>query len=617
MTRPDVTTPDVTGPDVTPNLRAWTRLDSASLDIAERDTATARGALGYRRFPRWGYVTWRRAGRHAHRMPIWAGHSRGESATLNKTQGVGNINIRTRSWYFGRNMARAIAARTQGDDYQARFFWFEACRLFEPRSVVESISYENPNLKFFDDVSLTYKSAVPGERGESIWADHHQLKFHVDHSEQFSCDALLDPDFIGAKTSLLLRLRDFQNAFPPEPKAYRVYVNAPWGIRPDDPLGKLISTQGGEFRLHVLFDGRSDRTAMGKVRKKWRDHLQIEDDATLKRIVAPLRLETSYFTLNKLREFLNARLRLVGLKPVPDDARSHPYDDLIRKLHQAGRTEFRAGDLREICKQEGLLQGDSVSEDKRLVFGLRSFMRWAEHMEDETDHLLCLVQHFDNRNVRDPRLWNEAIIPEVRGFLSQMRPGSSYELQMDTHSSIAFLAGFFLPSKSGVDVIPTQKTLGVKSVWQVRPTEVPSPPQPKFWTIKSIPCSPGQSDVALALSATHDVREDVRLYVQKHLQSVGRILEFTIGPSPSSTAIRDGTHALTLAQAVESEIRKRTPSERSSKLHIFVAGPNAFVFFLGQLAHSFGGCLIYEYDFETNAAGAYMPAISLPPSQNS
>jgi hypothetical protein len=29
-------------------------------------------------------------------------------------------------------MVRAIAARTQGDDYQARFCWFEARRLFEP-----------------------------------------------------------------------------------------------------------------------------------------------------------------------------------------------------------------------------------------------------------------------------------------------------------------------------------------------------------------------------------------------------------------------------------------------------------------------------------------------------
>lgn len=513
-------------------------------------------------------------------------------------------------------MVRAVAARTQGDDYQARFFWYQACRLFEPRSVVESISFENPNLRFFDDVSLFYKKAVPGERGESIWADHHQLKFHVDHSDQFSCGALLDPEFIGAKTSLLQRLRDFHEAFPPEPKAYRVYVNAPWGIRPDDPLGKLVSSQGGEFRLHVLFDGKSDQSAMGKIRKKWRDHLQIEDDAILKNIIAPLRLETSFFTLGKLREFLNVNLRSVGLKPVPDDALSHPYDDLIRKLHQAGRTEFKVADLREICEKEGLLLGHPGLEDKRLVFGLRSFFRWAEHMEDETDRLLCLVQHFDNRNIRDARLWNEAIIPKVLDFLSQMHPGSSYELRMDTHSSIAFLAGFCLPSKSGIDIIPTQKTLGFKSVWHVRPAKAQSPLPPNSWTIESTPMNPGQPEVALALSVTHDVREDVRLYVKNNLQSVGRILELTVVPSPSSTSVRDGTHALMLAQAVEAEIRKRTPSERSSRLHIFVSGPNAFVFFLGQLAHSFGGCLIYEYDFETNAAGAYMAAISLPPSRN-
>ena len=514
-------------------------------------------------------------------------------------------------------MARAVAARTQGDDYQARFFWFQACRLFERRSVVESIAFDSPSLKFFDDVSVSYKTAVPDERGELVWADHYQVKFHVDHSEQFSCDGLLDPRFIGVTTtSLLQRLRDFQEEVPREPKPYRLHVIAPWGIRSHDPLGKLISNQGGELRLHVLFDGGSDRTAMGKMRKIWRKHLRITDDATLRGIVEPLRLDTSYFTFSKLREFLNVRLSSVGLRPVPDDTLSHPYDDLIRKLHQAGRAEFTAADLKVICKKEGLFQGDSEAKDGTAVFGLRSFMRWAEHMEDETDRFLCLVRHFDNRNIRDGRLWNEAVVREVREFLSQMRRGTSYELQMDAHSSIAFLAGYLLPSKSGIEVKPTQKTLGSKTVWDARLTGSASSALLDGWTVQSTPLNAGLSEVAVALSVSHDIREDVRLYVKNHLPAVGSILEFSVNPSPSATAIRDGTHAFMLAQGVASKLKTRAASERCSTLHIFASGPNAFVFFLGQLANSFGSCVLYEYDFDTNVAGAYSPSISLPPGQN-
>jgi hypothetical protein len=235
-------------------------------------------------------------------------------------------------------------------------------------------------------------------------------------------------------------------------------------------------------------------------------------------------------------------------------------------------------------------------------------------MEDETDRLLCLVHHFDNRNIRVRRLWNEAIVPEVRAFLSHMQPCSSYELQMDAHSSIAFLAGYYLPSKSGVEVTPTQKTLGSKTVWDVQPRGLPSSARLDGWTVESTPINSGHSEVAVALSVTHDVREDVRLYVRNHLPGVGRILEFTIASGPSSTAIRDGTHALILAQTVAAELKNRAPTERGSKLHMFVAGPNAFVFFLGQHAHSFGSTLIYEYDFDTNTAGAYTPAIDLPPA---
>lgn len=29
-------------------------------------------------------------------------------------------------------MANAVIARNQGDDYQAKYFWLKACRLFQP-----------------------------------------------------------------------------------------------------------------------------------------------------------------------------------------------------------------------------------------------------------------------------------------------------------------------------------------------------------------------------------------------------------------------------------------------------------------------------------------------------
>src|SRR2546427_6740586 len=38
-------------------------------------------------------------------------------------------------------MANAVSARLQGDDYQARYFWIEACRLFMADSSVSRVGY--------------------------------------------------------------------------------------------------------------------------------------------------------------------------------------------------------------------------------------------------------------------------------------------------------------------------------------------------------------------------------------------------------------------------------------------------------------------------------------------
>ncbi|MBG1259733.1 hypothetical protein [Nostoc commune] len=55
-------------------------------------------------------------------------------------------------------MARgAIAARIQGDDYQARWFWFQICRLFSERTKVVRVGYEANNIKSFDDVVVYYQ----------------------------------------------------------------------------------------------------------------------------------------------------------------------------------------------------------------------------------------------------------------------------------------------------------------------------------------------------------------------------------------------------------------------------------------------------------------------------
>jgi hypothetical protein len=508
-------------------------------------------------------------------------------------------------------MAEAIAARTRGDDYQARVFWLHACRLFQAHSAVEEIAFEDPGLRYFDDVSLYYKNGVPDERGGTVLADHYQVKFHVDCSGCLTAEALTDPAFLGVKSrSLLQRMQEFRTAYASAKIPFRLYFVSPWDTDSADPLAKLVSNQGGEIRLGVLFDGGSERTEMGRVRQEWRKHLEVDDEG-LKEALEPLRVVPRYFDLKMLSELLNIRLAAAGLVPVGDHSRASAYDDLIKKVHQAGRVRFTREQLQEICEQERLWQEMPAALERSETYGIRSFLRWAEHMEDETDRMLCLVRYFDNREIRAPGLWGSSVLPEIQKFVGEMKPGRSYRLLLDTHTSVCFAAGYFLPWKSGIDVSVIQGTQGRRQLWA--PRQVGASPASTCWSVSQEHLNPSGAEVAVAVSVTHPVDNDVRAFAKANLPKVGRMLQFSVLPGPGPAAIRDAEHAVALAQSLASSLKtERSLEERKEAMHLFLAAPAGFSFFLGQLAASFGRVVGYEYDFETNAPGAYVASIRLP-----
>jgi SMODS-associated and fused to various effectors sensor domain len=511
-------------------------------------------------------------------------------------------------------MANAIIARQQGDDYQSRFFWLQACRLFQPHTKVARVGFELSRVKSFDDVVVIYNEPLCFERGDKVGADYFQVKFHVSQAGAFTCDALIDPGFINATSvSLLQRLRDAQIAFASDGVGCRFIIVSPWVIHPDDPLAEIVSNNGGELRLHILFDGTTDGSRMGKVRKKWREHLGIADDRELATVLRPLRIFEKSPTLVGLSEDLNRQLDYLGFVPVEAGRAVHPYDDLIKKLLAQGSNEFSRDELHEIARREQLWRGRNGDNGKEPApIGIRSFMRWAEHMEDETEDMLCLVRHFDNRNIRDRSLWQGAVLPEVLGFMSKhARLGRAAHLMLDAHASIAFAAGYGLESKSGADIVPVQRTRAGIQVWCPDPAAAGG--ADAGWSYSDQELRTEGHDVAVALSVTHDVLEDVKDFVGRELPQVSRIMAFAVEPRPSPASVRDATHALALTQELAARLKGRTREERGARLHIFAAAPNAFMFLLGQLAKGFGPCTMYEYDFDTSAPGAYQASVSFPP----
>ena len=121
---------------------------------------------------------------------------------------------------------------------------------------------------------------------------------------------------------------------------------------------------------------------------------------------------------------------------------------------------------------------------------------------------------------------------------------------------------------------------------------------------------PGGTDLAVAVSLTHDVVPAVRRYVEK-LAAVGTLMTASPVGGPSYQSVRSGSHAA--AMVTSSAARYVLPPRAGPAVCIlFIAGPNAFAFFLGQSQAALGPASIYEWDFDGLRDGDYSVGLELP-----
>lgn len=502
-------------------------------------------------------------------------------------------------------MSQAVVARQQGDNFQARVFWLNAALLLDPSSGIVRVAYET-GPKAFDDVLVEYDpaNAPQDHTGRPVLRDHLQCKWHVRPGDFGHAD-LIDPAFSNAQTqSFLQRARGAQVQYAPNGEGARFKLMTNWSLRRDDPLARVIQTQWQALDLKRLFDGTTDASAMGKMRRAWCDHLQIDEDSL--RLVARTvgvtqRLESG----QDLRDWLNDRFRRMGLVCVPSSQAGFFYDDLITKLHAQGRSDFNGASFKDMCNQEKLF--DPHEERKSISIGVRSFMHPIDNIESRAQRTVNLVPHFNGRFIRDEEAWSAKVFPQLRDFALEVAQ-KHYHLRLilDVHVSLAFGIGTILNVKSGKFIEIEQRT-GGRNFWSS--TDVaPDAAWPTF-VFETETVSEGP-DVAVAVSVTHDVGKDVRTYV-KSVQTIGRILHARLTVDASRQSIQCGRHAQQLADSLLAALRANVSSKADrQRTHFFIAGPNAFAFLLGQNQSAIGATTVYEWDFEGNRDGSYRPGLS-------
>lgn len=244
---------------------------------------------------------------------------------------------------------------------------------------------------------------------------------------------------------------------------------------------------------------------------------------------------------------------------------------------------------------------------KRNNIGIRSFSRGSETMEEETSALLCLLDRFEDRFLHESHDWDNDVFPIVRDFLTQSTEQSgAYALLLNTHSTIAFAAGKVLDSISGINVVPRQKTNTGIVLWEV---DTRSEEQYQDWSVEYVELDHEHTEVALVISPTRNIKEDVVEYIKSEALPIGKIIHCSLSRATGHSIV-DGTHCSRLANAIYPIAKNRTLNERKEMLHVFASVPNAFMFYLGQNSRGLGKLRIYDYDFEQRNCCTYFPTMT-------
>jgi hypothetical protein len=228
----------------------------------------------------------------------------------------------------------------------------------------------------------------------------------------------------------------------------------------------------------------------------------------------------------------------------------------------------------------------------------------AHMLEAPPERTIDLTEQFDGRQLREGAVWAD-LQRSIADFLRRMlAERADMRIFLDAHASVAFLAGATLGFKTGADVEIVQKGMNNPGqVWNAKDgADGPAP------SIDIEPVGDGK-DIALSVGLARNPIQQVRDYVAAELPSVGSIVRVVSDGGVGQDAINGGAHAATIASAIAAVIAGiRKPG---ATIHVFVSGPNAFSFLLGQQAESMGRCIPYEFDFSGRHDGSYRPTFSI------
>src|SRR5712692_4006267 len=226
-------------------------------------------------------------------------------------------------------MARQVAARLAGDDYQHLFAWMHVLELLMPKRRVAKVVVEDEAAGSADDVTLLR------EDGATEADCYHQIKYHVDHRIGYSVDILTENE--GNERSLLQKwFRSWESlAAANSLRPIEIHIVSNWGWAHADQFAALV--EGGRNGLKQDFFNATGKEKAGKLRARLAKHVRTTE-ARFAEFARTLRFHFGYSCWQVMAERAAERMEHHDLKS--DEAALLIGVGIVREWVKTGRQDI-------------------------------------------------------------------------------------------------------------------------------------------------------------------------------------------------------------------------------------------------------------------------------------
>ncbi|MFL5817131.1 MAG: SAVED domain-containing protein [Conexibacter sp.] len=421
---------------------------------------------------------------------------------------------------------------------------------------------------------------------------YRQVKYTVDLSVPLTYELLIESS--GNGRSLLQKFYDsYIHLKQSTGESPDMRLETTRHIDPADPLLRHIDNRTATLTPRINDAG--PRSDMGMARQKWIDHLGVSEEQLLE-MLDHLAFRVARPAYEHAVEECGVAMRAVGLRGKADDVNAGV--DAIRKRVIAGLRNIEPEDLEQIIRDAAL---EPVPQTATLMVQAIDWRDTADMATASVDWVDLFVgdEPGVRRELHDPADWDGRLRPELQAAIQRIRSTGMTNVAIEgaMRLSVFFLAGRELSSVSGFNV--THNARGVE--WASRDTS----------TTMDLAVTPHDiragDDIAIGLSVTGDITEDVLDYVQRAKLPVAKVVDIAPATGPGRDALTP-ENAPEWAEATIAEIKRA--SRGHGKIHLFLYGPGQAALLLGNAWNRVPTVQVYE-DLGPGGRG-YTPTFLIP-----